>query len=309
MTLLGRETEVAPLGVALTGHRLAQDALCRLARDADALGYAVVLVDGDVSLLPRRPESPLYDSTALLAAALAATERAYVSSMRIPVYWNPVLLARSYATLQEQSGGRVFGLIAAGHGRHERQFGLPDLSAGQRVDLLDETLHALRALLDGEEVTRAGDHVRIDAVQVRAARPRVPMVVPAARPRALRVVERHADVWDANIPPLREHFDPLRQLLGRRIETWNWVFARPGAEFSDANRDYRRNAPWFRGLSEADVERAILFGDPSRCRDRIASLREELEIDLPILDLAGLDETGSRAALEALAPAKAPGIS
>jgi hypothetical protein len=81
------------------------------------------------------------------------------------------------------------------------------------------------------------------------------------------------------------------------------VFARPGASFEDAARDYRRHAPWFRGLDAGEIERAILYGEPRDCRDKLARQREQLELALPILDLSGLDEAGAERALEALAPA------
>ena len=86
------------------------------------------------------------------------------------------------------------------------------------------------------------------------------------------------------------------------------MFSRPGASLDDAAHAYRRHAPWFRDLAPAEVERAILYGEPERCRERLAELHESLELSLAIVDLTGLDEAGARAALEALAPAGAPRI-
>jgi hypothetical protein len=131
----------------------------------------------------------------------------------------------------------------------------------------------------------------------------VPIAVSAAGARALEVVRRHADAWDANVPPLRERLLPLRERLGRALPTWCWVFARPGASFEDAARAYRHHAPWFHGLAPGDVERAILYGEPERCREKLERLREELALALPIVDLTGLDEAGAERALELLAPA------
>ena len=65
------------------------------------------MADGDASLLPGRPEAPVYDATALLADLLAATARARLTSMRLPAFWSPALLARSWVTLQSLGGGRV----------------------------------------------------------------------------------------------------------------------------------------------------------------------------------------------------------
>ncbi len=291
-------------GVAITGHRLPLDAILRLAQDADRLGYDVLVIDGDTTWLPRRPTSPIHDSTALLAATLRSTERIRVASIRVPVFWNAALLARSFASLQTLSAGRTFGFLAAGQARHESSLGLPELSDAERLSWLDELLEVLPELLSDKEVSFAGRHIRLDGARLGSAPVPLSLVVAAARPRALRIVDRHADIWEANVPPVRERLDALRQHLTRPLPTWIWIFARPGLGAAAAIEEYRRHAPWFRELPEAAAERAVLWGEVERCRERLLELRQALEIDLPILDLAGLDESAARSALEAFAPAK-----
>jgi alkanesulfonate monooxygenase SsuD/methylene tetrahydromethanopterin reductase-like flavin-dependent oxidoreductase (luciferase family) len=179
----------------------------------------------------------------------------------------------------------------------------PEPGGAERVDRLDELLDALRALLAGEVVTRHGRFTSLERASITLPSTPVPIAVSAAGARALEVVRRHADAWDANVPPLRERLLPLRERLGRSLPTWCWVFARPGASFEDAARAYRQHAPWFHGLDAAAVERAILYGEPEACREKLGRLREELDLALPIVDLTGLDEASAAGALEALAPA------
>ncbi len=302
-------TPGARVGVALTGHWLTLAQIQRLVRRADDLGYAVVLVDGDTTLLPRRPDAPVYDPNVLAALALAATNRVHVGSIRLPAFWNPLLLARSLATLQEASAGRALGFFGAGVGRHLGRLGIPLLSGRERVARLDETLDVLRRLLSGESVSQRGRYLELERAFVRPPSPPIPLVVAAAGPQGLEVVERHADVWDANVPPLREHLEPLRERLSRPLETWIWVFTRPGASFDAAAKDYRRHCPWFSDVPKRALDQALLWGDPARCRERLASLRAELGVDLPVLDLVGLEESAALHALEALAPAKAANFS
>ena len=299
----------APLGVALTAHWLPLDAVLRLVRRADALGYALVLVDGDAAFADARPERPIYDPTALQAAALVTSERARIAAIHLPIFWNALLLARSLSTLQELSAGRLVALFGVGAKRASHRLGLPEPDGAERVDRLDELLETLRPLLEGQSVTKRGRFTALEHASVTLARAPVPITVSAAGARALDVVRRHADAWDANVPPLRERIEPLRARLGRALPTWCWVFARPGATFEDTARAYRHHSPWFRGLGPHEVERAILYGDPGRCRDRLAQMRAELDLALPILDLTGLDESGVAHALEALAPAAASPIS
>ncbi len=296
------------VGVSLTGCRLRLSEIRGLVKSADDLGYPVILVDGDASLLPARPEAPIYDSTALLATALSDTRRARVGSIRLPAFWNAVLLARSLSTLQEIGSGRALALFGVGSGRQERRLDLPLRPPGERVDHLDELLDALRPLLAGEKVTRRGRYVRFCDVSIVPPPSPLPIIVSAAGPRALRVVERHADIWDANVAPVPERFLPLRERLGRKLPTWIWIFARPGTDLERAIADYRRYSPWFGDLPERTLSEALLWGDAERCADRLESLGQSMGIDTTILDLAGLDEPAARRALEALAPAKASEI-
>ncbi len=293
----------APLGVAITAHWLRLEAVLRLARRADALGYSLVQVDGDAAFAQADPVRPVYDSTALTAATLLATTRARVGAIHFPLLWNALLLARNLATLQELGAGRLVAVFGVGAKRASRRLGLPEPGGAERVDRLDELLDALRPLLEGQVVTRSGRFTQLERASVTIASTPVPIAISAAGERALELVRRHADAWDANVPPLRERLLPLRERLGRTLPTWCWVFARPGASFEDAARDYRHHAPWFRGLDAGEIERAILYGEPRACRDKLARLREQLELALPIVDLTGLDEAGAERALEALAPA------
>lgn len=293
----------APLGVAFTAHWLRLDALRRLARRADELGYALVIVDGDSSIAAPARDRPVHDPTALAAGIALATQRARIASIHFAHFWNALLLARSLATLQELSGGRLVSLFGVGAPRRSAQIGLAEASASERVTRLDETLGAVRALLAGETVTQRGQFVSLDGARITPPSVPTPIAVSAAGPRALDVVRRHADIWDANVPPLRAKLEPLRARLGRALPTWLWVFARPGETREAAVTAYRRHAPWFASLDDAQAGDAVLWGDAARCRARLEELRVALDLALPIADLSGLDEAAAERALVALAGA------
>ncbi|MFI5315270.1 MAG: LLM class flavin-dependent oxidoreductase [Myxococcota bacterium] len=293
----------APLGVALTAHWLKVDAVLRLAARADALGYALVLVDGDSGDARAAAERPVYDATALASAVALRTRAARIGSIHVAHFWNAALLARSLATVQELAGGRLVSVFGAGAARKTARLGLPEPGPGERVARMDEMLGAVRALLAGETVTQRGRFGALEAARVTSPSRPTPIAVSAAGPRALDVVRRRADIWDANVPPLRSRLEPLRALLGRALPTWLWIFARPGESLDAALAAYQRHAPWFRDLSPSEQRDAVLWGEPQRCRDRLARLRAELGVALPIADLSGLDEAGAERALAALAPA------
>ncbi len=266
------------LGVALTGHWLARDAIEKLVQLADRLGYEVVLVDGDPWTPRSRPHAPVYDAETLHRLALDASSKARVSQIRFPFNWEPDALAESWLRLDRLAPGRVVGFIGAGSGR-------------QGQDPPRERVNHLASFLD-----------KLDSP--------VPLALAAAKPRALALVDQHAQIWDINLPPLREHLLPARDQIQKDVETWIWVFARPGQRLEDATREYRKICPWFGHLSDLEVSNAMLWGDVEHVQLRVDVIRNELMIDVPILDLAGLNEAAARQVIESLRPdrnAKADG--
>ena len=291
------------LGVTLSGHWLTLEEVLSLVTLADRLGYAVALVDGDATVVPGRPSAHIYDGTALVATALARTERIRIGAIQLPGFAPPAIVARRLSTLQLASGGRALGFFGVGEGRYLDRIGLPAERASARIDRLAETLDAVRELSLGGPVSRKGAYVHLEDVTAPVAPSRAPLVVAAARPRALELVAEYADVWDANVPPVARRIDPLREAIGREIETWCWVFARPDAELDEAFRAYRELCPWFDPLDPSERETALLYGDPRGWPERVGELAGRLAIDLPILDLMGLDCARAERAIRAAAPA------
>jgi hypothetical protein len=162
-------------------------------------------------------------------------------------------------------------------------------------------LDAVRAAR-GKVVTRNGRFTTLERAN-HLLRP-VSIAVSAAGARALDVVHRHATSGTRTCRPASAC--SVAGAAGRAPDLVLGLRA-PFADFEDAALDYRRTrlVPG----STGEVERAILFGEPSACREKLARMREELGLALPIVDLAGLDEAGAERALDALAPAAPARIS
>ena len=65
---------------------------------------------------------------------------------------------------------------------------------------------------------------------------------------------------------------------------------------------YRKLNHWFDAFPDDSIQRALVVGGALYCRTRLGEIARELHLDLPIVDLSGLDAEASRATLEALAP-------
>ena len=304
-----------PLGVALGWHQLPFEELLSLARHAEALGYAALYVDGDVSQIPSLGDGDVLDGWTVGTALAARTERIEIASIRLVHHWNAAHLAQATATFERIAPGRQRVFMAAGGQPNDQRFGLPFPAAQQRVAWLDETLGAIRRLWRGEEVSLDGFFVQLDRARVRPIPDPPPLLEVAARgPRMLELVAAHADCWNVNIPPIPERWKAAEEQLaiacderGRdpaAIKRACWVFARPLHGLADptVHQAYRRFNPWFGELTDPELDRAILSGGAERCRARLAEWRQDLSLDLPVIELTGLDHDAARQALDALAP-------
>jgi alkanesulfonate monooxygenase SsuD/methylene tetrahydromethanopterin reductase-like flavin-dependent oxidoreductase (luciferase family) len=301
--------------VHLGGHHRDFAETLALVRRAEAAGYRAAYVDGDVTIVPSRGDAPVLDGWTATVAYLARTEHIEIGSIRLVHHWNVARLAQAVATIESAVPGRLRLFAAMGAQPTDRRFGFAFPAASERVAWLDEWLGALRRLLAGEVVTLRGRHVALDAAQVRPIPRggRMPIEVGGARRAVLAVVARHADRWDMNVPPVAQRvraavaeLAAVCREIGRdpaSIGRSMLVLARPGDDpRSDATKQaFRRWHPWFGDMPDAELAEAIVAGPVGSCRDRIGRLRTELGIDLPILDLAGLDLGGASAAIEALA--------
>ncbi len=145
-------------------------------------------------------DGPWFATVPVLAAAALATRTIRLGTfVASPNFRHPVPFAKELMTLDDLSGGRFqLGVGAGGTGFDATVLGPEDLSPRQRVDrfgefvaLLDRLLTAPSTTYDGEWFTAHGARMVPGCVQ----QPRLPFVVAANGPRAMRVVARHGQAW------------------------------------------------------------------------------------------------------------------
>jgi alkanesulfonate monooxygenase SsuD/methylene tetrahydromethanopterin reductase-like flavin-dependent oxidoreductase (luciferase family) len=300
------------LGVAFGWHSLAWEDLLALVRRVEAQGFDTVYVDGDVSMLGARPDADALDGWSVSLALLAATSRIRIGSIRLVHHWNAARLAQAVATAERIYPGRLRFFTSIGERPEDARFGLPQPKVAERIVWLDETLDALRALWRGEEVTRRGRFVALERARVRPPpRGALPIEIGARRPRLLRVVARHADAWNINLPAVAARVARASDALaaacaqeGRdaaRIARRQLLFARvqERPDRAAALGEFRRLNPWFADIPDAEVEPALAAGEASECRAQIQALAGALALELPILDLTGADRRTAERTLDA----------
>ena len=155
------------------------------------------------------------DPFAPLIVAADATEKLRVGPLVLNnEFHQPALLARTAATVDRMTGGRLVVGIGTGYDQSEHDsIGSPILPPGPRVDRFGESLTVLRALLDEGSCRFDGDHhtVALDDLGVRPTQEHVPLLIrrtwaasrrsrsascgrlPVHRSRARR--RRHSERW------------------------------------------------------------------------------------------------------------------
>ena len=151
---------------------------------------------GDESLPDDRYMRTL-DPWVSLGTAAAVTSRVRLSTaVALPVEHDPITLAKSIATLDHLSGGRV--TIGAGFGWNTDELADHHVPADRRRTVLREYVEAMRALWTQDEAAYDGAFVSFGPSWAwpKPAQPHVPLVVGAGGgPRTFRWIARHADGW------------------------------------------------------------------------------------------------------------------
>jgi probable F420-dependent oxidoreductase len=153
--------------------------------------------------MPNEPEDGIHEAWTLLSAVAAVTERVELGTIVLGTGFRPpALLAKMAATLDEVSDGRL--ILGLGTGWHEPEYAAFGYPFDHRVGRFEEALSIIVPLLRGERVTLHGQWHQVDDAVLIPPPPRpsrlpgrLPLLVAARGGRALRLVARHADAWNA----------------------------------------------------------------------------------------------------------------
>jgi len=168
---------------------------------ADRLGYdSILFVDHMWSR--GLPDMDHLEAWTVMSATAAVTERLKIGTLVMcNSYRNPALLAKMAASLDALSNGRlILGLGAGWMDEEYRAYGYPFPSVRTRIEQLDEGLEIITRMFRDDRATLQGKYYAVeDAVNnpKPVQRPHPPILIGGAgEKRMLRVVARHADIWN-----------------------------------------------------------------------------------------------------------------
>lgn len=212
-------------GLKASGQAISIEELRACWRIADEGGFDHVWdFDHLASIGPLGPDRPIYEGWALQAAMAEATKRVRIGCLVTGnTYRNPALLAKTAVTVDHLSGGRLeFGIGAAWAEVEHTMYGFPGLD--HRVGMLSESLQVIKSLFTQERTNFEGRYYRMtDAIAnpKPIQKPYPPIWIGAQGNTTLRLVARHADVWNISgggpeaVGELIAKFDGICRDVGR----------------------------------------------------------------------------------------------
>jgi probable F420-dependent oxidoreductase len=161
------------------------------ARRVEALSYSVLLVPDHLATM-------LAPIPAAVSAAAATKALRVGTNVLNNDFRHPVLVAREAATADLLTDGRFELGLGAGHMQAENdQAGLPFDRPGVRLERLAEAVTIIKGLLEGTEVTFAGQHYRVTRHTIHPGavqRPHPPIIIGGNGPGLLTLAAKEADI-------------------------------------------------------------------------------------------------------------------
>lgn len=212
---------------------------------------------------------------ALASAAAVTTRLALVTNITVVPYRNPLLLAKSAATLNRMSEGRFY--MGAGAGYLKSEYFALGVDFTERNALFEEALQVMRLHWSGEPFDFEGLHFSARSIRALPAprHNRVPIWMGGNSDAALKRAAAHADGWmpmtapvsvanTARTPPvtnpaeLAERLDALKRFAGDRYEELQLILSYSGPSLAHFERDAEQIRQRLGEMDEMGVDWTII---------------------------------------------------
>ena len=230
------------------------------------------------------PPGPSHASLPVLAVAAGATTSIrLLSSIVLVPFYHPLMLARTTATLDAASNGRLTLGVGIG-GEYAAEFENSGLRVNQRGRRTDECLEVVRRLWSGEKVDFSGRHFQLNGAEINplpVQKPNPPVWVSGRRDAAMKRAARHGEGWVPYFfdpPRYRDSVEKISAFAdetGRSLDDFQWGFF-PYISIYDTEQEAAEVAARQLGgqyLYGGDfiniVRRYCLLGTPEQCAERM----------------------------------------
>ena len=184
-------------GIQLRPQRTTWAKYIAAVQSVEQLGFDTVWSSDHLLPASGPDDGPRFETLTTLGAIAALTTSVRFGPLVFgALYRDPATLAKSVATVDQISGGRLeFALGAAWSEREFREYGLPYPSLTERYARLDESLQIVKSLWTAPRTSFEGRYYRIDDAPCEpkpVQEPYPPITVGGVGTGSLRIAAKHA---------------------------------------------------------------------------------------------------------------------
>ena len=213
------------------------------ARRAEEMGYSRVTMGEHI--MDGNPPRPTLLNLPAMAAAAGATKtiRVMTGIVIVPLY-DPVILAKMVASVDQVSGGRLdFGIGISGQRGTKIEFDAVGVNVHTRGKRTDEMLQVMKRLWTEEHVSHHGDFfdfADVTLLPFPAQKPYPPIWVSGRSDAAMRRAALMGDGWYPylfTVRRIKASNEMVRQIAaeaGRDLSGFHWALNQPTAISADA---------------------------------------------------------------------------
>ena len=253
----------------------------------DGAGYDTAWLFDHFYPILSNPTGPCYEGWTMLTALACETSLTQIGILVTGnTYRHPAVLAKMGATVDHTSGGRLIMGIGAGWFEMEHTaYGIHFGTTAERIHRVDEACEVIKRLWTQKQATFDGKYYQLLEAYCEPKplqQPRPPLMIGGAGEKLmLRVVAKHADIWNTFGSPevFRHKIDVLKEhcaAVGRNLDeievSWaGMTFVTDSAE--EKQEMIARAAAMF-GAPVEMIAPGLLVGSVSELRDRIQQFIE-----------------------------------
>jgi len=186
------------------------ETMSRCAREAETAGFDAIFLYDHFHTVPTPQRESVFECWTSMAALARDTRSIRLGQMvTCNSYRPPSLLAKMASGIDVMSRGRVILGIGAGWYQHEYEaYGYEYPDTPDRLRMLRESLQVIKALWTQDEAHFDGRYYKLRGAinePKPVQKPHPPIWIGGSGPkRTLRVVAKHADVWNSNARSIDE---------------------------------------------------------------------------------------------------------
>ena len=213
------------IGISLGNNQGVEDvqAILKLATRAEELGFDSVWVSEHVFnvsyVYDRLGSKPYYEPLVMLSYLAATTDRVSLgTSVLVLPYHNPIRLAKTAATLDVMSGGRL--LLGVGVGVIEQELEAMGSPMAERGAITDEAIAVMKELWTHGDPSFQGRYHSFSGMKFSPKplqKPHIPFLIGGVSRAAIRRAVRLGDGWHPTALPPEELSEGIRY-LGERAQ-------------------------------------------------------------------------------------------